>query len=171
VGGFMEKVRDAQVFEDFFPEAIRIALVEELESGDLRKREFYFGQNLQTVPRSLTDASAFASDRLGLRFNFAILKWYRLSDDYESQAYEVHRDPDHLTSIPLVLCTLKGQADLVYWTSSGVEARIRCRPNALVMLNSELVHRVTPPLGPEGERYLLFLGFDTSLPNAGTAGG
>jgi hypothetical protein len=160
----------AQVIEEFFPESIRSALIEQVETSELRKQEFRLGQTRAQVPRSIAKAAAVASARLGLEFNFAILKSYRLSDEYKSQAYLVHRDPERLASIPLVLCSLKGEADLIYWENSGIERRIRCRPNMVVLLDPKLAHQVTPPTGPEGERFLLFLGFDTSYPEVRVMG-
>lgn len=152
---------DVEIRFDFFPEPVRAALVRDIDHSRERKRQFPLGAG--AVPSSLSEAAAFASTQLDLRFNVAISKWYRLSDEYESQAYEAHRDPPNLTSIPLVLCTLKGAADLVFWSETADESLVRCVENMLVLLKPTLTHRISPPLAPGGERYFLFLGFDTAL--------
>jgi hypothetical protein len=158
-----------EVLDGFFPEEILQALIEKVESSEERKQEFRWTQAPEDAPPVIAAAAVFAAGRLDLQFNFAILKWYRASDDYQSLAYIVHRDPEELASIPLVLCTLKGEADLIYWQLNGAEERIRCRPNMVVLLDPRLEHQVTPPLGPDGERFLLFLGLDTSRLDLGAA--
>lgn len=155
--------QDATLIYEFLPEDLRLRLVAEVESSDIRKREYWLDDlGKEDVPLAVLEAKRVAEKRLGLRFNFGILKWYRLDDKYESQAYEVHRDPPHLTSIPLVLLTVKGEADLVYWTPEGDERFVRCVPNLGVLLDGNLLHKITPPMGEERVRYLLFLGWDST---------
>lgn len=155
-------INDVEVRFDFFPEDLLAELVADIDVSTTRKREFSLGDPA-AMPGCLERAAAFASQELGLEFNLAILKWYRLTDPDESAAYEAHRDPERLASIPLVLCTLKGEADLIVWSDTDDESEISCVDNMLVLLNPHLTHRITPPSGPGGERYLLFLGFDTSV--------
>jgi len=151
---------EIKISSDFFPESIRLSLVQEIEDMGVRKREFHLSAG-ENVPECVISAARFASDKLGLEFNFAVLKRYRVTDLYESQAYEMHLDPDNLTSIPLVLCTLEGEADLIYISGSGAETTVRCSRNVVVLLDSALKHRVTPPSSASGERHFLFLGYDT----------
>lgn len=155
----MEEYPGAKVLTEFFPVELLDQLVEDIESSGIRKREFNFTDD--DMPACVLKAANFASEQTGYQFNMAILKWYRVTDEYESLAYITHRDPPELRSIPLVLCTLKGEADLTYWDAGGQVRSIQCIPNMVILLDAELEHQVTPPTGPEGERFLLFLGFDT----------
>lgn len=152
----------ATVLTDFFPELLLSALSDQVGKSPQRKQEFTL-RDENTVPECVSEAAAYASQRLELAFNVAILKWYRVDDEYESKAYDAHRDPDNLTSIPVFLGTLKGEANLIYWTPENQEVSVRCVENTVVLLEPRLLHRVTPPLSTDGERFFLFLGLDTSL--------
>lgn len=153
---------DVAVISDFLPQDLCSRVASLLSSGERRKLRFKLGEESE-VPEVISEAARFASAALGLRFNVAILKWYRHSDSLRSGAYDAHVDPEQLRGVPLVLCTLRGRANLVYWNESGGENSVCCADNIAVVLKPSLVHRVTPPLNAEGERFLLFLGFDASL--------
>jgi hypothetical protein len=155
----VEEYPGAKILTEFFPAELLDRLVEDIQSSSIRRRELSLTDD--PVPGCLLDAASFASERTGYQFNMAIMKWYRVSDEYESLSYISHRDPPGLRSIPLVLCTLTGEADFIYWDAGGQERTIRCLPNMVILLDAELEHKVTPPIGPEGERFFLFLGFDT----------
>lgn len=155
----MAEYPGAKILAEFFPTELLDRLVEDIRSSSIRRRELSFTND--PIPECLQDAAIFASERTKHRFNMAIMKWYRVTDEYESLSYISHLDPPELRSIPLVLCTLTGEADLIYWDADGQERVIRCLPNTVVLLDSELEHKVTPPIDPEGERFFLFLGFDT----------
>lgn len=154
--------RDVEVYKEFFPDEVLRDLVEEIDNSSIRKREFLL-DDTPTPPPAVLRAAAFASETLGLRFNLAILKWYRLTDPEPSGAFEKHQDPPRLRSIPLVLASLTGLAELRYDDSANTEHLIRCESNTVVVLKADLPHAVSPPLGPSGERYFFFLGFDTEL--------
>ena len=154
-------ISEIEVHSAFFPEALREALVHDLDQSRERKREFVLYD--VSTPDCVKTAAAYTSSRLGLTFNLAILKRYRIADSHESGAYEAHRDPERLASIPLVLTTLRGEADLYYWSEDGEEHVVRCVKNMLILLNARLLHRVTPPLSALNERDLLFLGFDATV--------
>jgi len=145
---------DIQIWFSFLPEVIRRSLVAEIANSRDRKQEFNLYTN--SVPTSVTDATAFASSKLRLTFNVAILKRYSVHEP--SGAYNVHTDPENLWGIPLVLCTLRGQADLFVYSEANGMTSIRCVENMLVVLRPEMQHRITPPLGTD--RHLLFLGFE-----------
>jgi hypothetical protein len=149
----------AKILTDFYPAELLDPLVKDIQASSIRRRELSLTDD--PVPECLLDAARFASEQTGYQFNMAIMKWYRAADEYESLSYVSHRDPPGLCSIPLVLCTLTGEADFIYWDTEGREQVIRCLPNMVILLDSDLEHKVTPPDGPGGERFFLFLGFDT----------
>ncbi len=155
----MEEYPGAEILAEFFPAELLDRLVKDIQSSSIRRRELSLTND--RVPACLLDAASFASEKTGCQFNMAIMKWYRAVEEYESLSYIAHRDPPGLRSIPLVLCTLTGQADFIYWDAEGRERVIRCLPNTVILLDAELEHKVTPPIGPAGERFFLFLGFDT----------
>lgn len=151
---------DLEVRFDFLPEQMRRELVADIDAGDERMRRFAL--QATTTPRCVSEAAAYVARRLGRTFNSAILKIYRRSDAYESGAYEAHHDPPTVRTAPLVLCTLTGEADLTFWSPAGAESRVRCIENMVVLVNPTLLHRVSPPLGPDGERRLFYLYLDTA---------
>ena len=155
----MEEYPGAKILTDFFPTELLDSLVKDIQSSSVRRRELSLTDD--DVPDCLLKAASYASERTGYEFNMAIMKWYRVADEYESLSYISHRDPPGLRSIPLVLCTLTGEADFNYWDAEGQEHVIRCAPNMVILLDSDLEHKVSPPDGPAGERLFLFLGFDT----------
>jgi len=152
---------DVEVRFDFLPERMRRALVADIDAGGERMRRFTLADG--GTPACVSEAAAYASQQLGRAFNSAILKVYRLSDAYESGAYEAHHDPPTVRAAPLVLCTLSGEADLTFWSPAGAESRVRCIENMVVLVNPTLLHRVSPPLGPDGERRLFYLYLDTAV--------
>jgi hypothetical protein len=155
-----------QVIPDFFPEEILRSLVMFLRESNVRKHEFALeaSKSRTTVPESIRAAVKFAAPFVPFRINIAILKWYRTTDDYKSEAYEPHHDPPSQATVPLFLATLTGEAEFTYWSEAGDVQRIRCRPNQVILLHQpNLLHMISPPLGPDGERFFLFLGFDTEL--------
>ena len=153
---------DLEVRFDFLPEPLRQALVTDIDVSNARMRQFSLADSASTPP-CVSDAARYASEQLSRRFNCAILKIYRRSDTYESGAYEAHHDPPSVRTAPLVLCTLTGEADLTFWSPAGAESRVRCIENMAVLVNPTLLHRVSPPLGPDGERRLLYLFLDTAV--------
>jgi hypothetical protein len=150
---------DVRIISEFFPIDLLNDLISSLDSSEVRKWELDIDRADGQVGASVRRAAEYASERLGLKFNTAVLKWYRVDDEYESAAYEAHQDPPELRSIPLCLFTLRGAARLKYWGDDGVEEIINCTDNIALILRSDLRHQVSPPTGPSGERYFLFLGF------------
>jgi hypothetical protein len=149
-----------KAYHNFFPTKILDSLIKYLRASNVRKHTFHFDESDQTPsPDCIINAAKFAGEKLGLRFNTAILKWYRVGDATESQAYSEHQDPANLTSIPLVLCSLTGQADMIYKHNSS--HILHCVPNMVAVVDPHLIHRVTPPQNADGERFFLFLGYDT----------
>ena len=151
---------DAAVIPAFFPRELVGGLCAWIDQSPSRK--VWFDLSSATCPGIISEAAMYASSCLGLIFNCALLKWYRLDDSSPSEAYEFHVDPPNLRSVSLCLVTLKGSAQLVYESTRSELVAVNCDENTAVLLQSSLSHRVTPPLGPIGERYLLFLGFRQS---------
>ena len=144
------------VHTDFFPPELLAGLVADVNRSNVRKRTWRLDRD--EVPAVIAAAAELAATRLELSFNFALLKWYRAPES--SAAYDTHVDPPNLRTIPLVLCTLTGAADLEIFVPSG-PAIIRCETNTTVVLHPDLPHRVSPPVPAGSERYLLFLGFES----------
>lgn len=130
-------------------------LVVTLEATGERKIEYPI---VKDWPYPVLRAARALQERTGIATNFAILKRYRVSDEAESGAYDVHVDPPELQGPPLCLFSLSGSATFEFWAESGECVSLRCVPDLLVLLRSDLRHRVSPPDLPTGERHLLFLG-------------
>lgn len=156
---WIEVLPEVKIYLDVLPDLLVGALVTEIRASGLRKREIVHrvgGFNVAAVDEAV---SAIQPILPQTKFNLAILKRYRASDDPPSEAYAVHRDPPELRSIPLVICTLRGTADLTVFADSGHAVKFVCVPNMLVVLAPDLLHHVSPPTGPDGERDILFLGW------------
>jgi hypothetical protein len=153
---------DIQIRLDFFPPAMVAELVADIHRANQRKREFDLC--CSAVPTCVLDATRFASDTLRLHFNQAILKRYTHAEP--SGAYEMHQDPVSLHTIPLVLATLSGSADLSVESIANSVVTIQCVPNMVVLLRPDLWHRISPPHGTE--RLFLFLGFEDAHHNNAT---
>ena len=152
--------QDCVVLENFFPEEIRLGLVRLLKETEDRKIRNWF-DSIELLPPELLPAVQHTERKLELHFNYVLLKWYRLSDSHRSEAYEFHQDPRRLQSIPLVLVTLSGAATLEYKDAKGKTHSVVCGRNQANILKSNLLHRVSPPTCPDGERLYCLLGFDT----------
>ncbi len=152
--------QDCIIIEDFYPEEIRLGLVKILKESRDRKVRNWFNSTDQ-LPAELASAISGAEQKLNLHFNYILLKWYRLSDDSPSEAYQFHYDPQRLQSIPLVLITLSGTATLEYKDTEGRTHSVDCNQNQANILNSHLRHRVSPPTSSNGERLYCLLAFDT----------
>jgi len=149
------------VHDDFFSSKLLTALSSLLGEKRERKLEFVLGE----APRPIEQCAKIASNALDLSFNYSILKRYRASDEYRSGAYDFHVDPKHFQSIPLVLCTVSGGAKLDFRGPDQVIHSLECQPNRVIVLRSDLPHRVSEPYAPTNEREFLFLGHD-SRPDA-----
>lgn len=154
--------QDCIVLHDFFPVSILGSLKEIISSSDTRRVEFAL-RDVATVPVALVEAQRHAEDETSLRFNYAILKWYRTEDTYRSGAYDFHIDPPQFRSIPLFLCTLSGRAKLEYIDATGVTYEVDCFENQVNLLKPTLRHRVTPPIDGSKERLFFFLGWNTDF--------
>jgi len=157
--------QDCIVLHDFFPASILRGLKEIISSSDTRRVEFAL-REVATVPVALVEAQRHAEVETSLRFNYAILKWYRTEDSYRSGAYDFHIDPPRFRSIPLFLCTLSGRAKLEYIDAKGVTHEVDCFENQVNLLTPTLRHRVTPPIDGSTERLFFFLGWNTELPQS-----
>lgn len=153
---------DCKVIESFFPEKILLGLIGVLKESEDRKIKNWFDSDAH-LPPELVPAIHHAERKLELKFNYVLLKWYRCSDPHESAAYEFHIDPKRLQSIPLVLITLSGSATLEYKDTRGKTRSVPCCENQANILKSNLLHRVSPPTSPDGERLYCLLGFDTDF--------
>jgi len=151
---------DLEVRFDFLPEPLREALIADIDASGERIREYDLDQPDSAIPGCLAEVIAYASAQLGLEFNAAILKVYRLTDARRSGAYDPHRDQPAGATVPIVVCSLRGQADLTIWPESGGQSTLRCVDNMVVLFKPTLLHSVSEPLGADGARYLLTLYFD-----------
>ena len=148
------------VLPEFFPADLLDALIVDLDGSAERKREFALVD--ASAPQCAVIAAELVASRLGLEFNLGLLKWYRESDPEPSAAYAWHVDPEHLRSIPLVLCTLKGSATLSYQLPGAPVRTVLCGPNVVVVIPADAPHAVTPPHG-DGERNHHFQGWNSQL--------
>lgn len=150
-----------QVLDDFLPPDLLQGILPIIRDSSTRKLTYALGPEAveQAGYAELRMCSEFVEKRLGLRFNFAILKWYRKDDGYESGAYEAHKDPEELRSLPIVIVNLKGAAELEIWLSGGEKIFHSYKDNQCILLESSLLHRVSRPSSDDGVRYILFLGF------------
>ena len=131
-----------------------------ISSSQVRRLEFEIATLTSADPAeaAVEEAASYAASRLGLSLNFAILKWYKKSDAYRSEAYRPHIDPPEFRGIPLVLGTLYGRARLTVWLPSGEQKEVIVAGNDFVLLNPNLIHKVSEPLNEDGTRYYMFLG-------------
>ena len=148
-----EQVR---VLRDFFPLVLLHQLQEHIRGNSVRKETLDL--RVEHLPRAIQAATVFASARLHLPFNTCVAKWYRTTDPEPSGAYDWHVDPVELRYGPLVLATAYGEALLEYRTHRSIHG-IDCRTNTVVVIDSSLQHRVSPPRNSDGERLFLFLGW------------
>lgn len=146
---------------NFFSEPILVSLLDVIRASTVRRLEYSISGDSGVRPSEpiILDAALYASNKLGLSFNHAILKWYKKSDEYKSDAYNPHIDPPEFRSIPLVLITLYGDARLTVWLSDGTQQDVLVCGNDAVVLSPHLLHQVSEPLGDDGTRYYMFLGF------------
>ena len=155
-------MHDFQVLQQFFPEPVLMQLVELIDCSKHRKQIFSFADP-DELPDGLRSAVQIASRQTGILYNYAILKRYSVTDTYRSAAFDRHRDPPDLTSVPLFLATLRGMAHLTVWIEDGSEVVVECSSNTVVVLRPTLEHKVSPPIGEDPMRYLLFLGLRQEL--------
>lgn len=151
---------DLEARFDFLPEPLRQALIADIDASGERIREYDLDRPDTVVPACLEEAIAYASTELALEFNAAILKVYRLTDTRRSGAYDPHRDQPDGATVPIVLCSLQGQADLTIWSQTGNRSTLRCVDNMVVLFKPTLLHSVSEPLSEGGTRYLLTLYYD-----------
>lgn len=147
-------------FKGFLSPLILDSLTEIISKSKRRRLEYNFQtlDDIYDIEPPVADATAYTSEKFGLSFNFAILKWYKTTDVYLSEAYSMHVDPPEFRSIPLFLFTLYGDAELFVQTSSDVQERCEVSANDLVVLHPELPHRISEPTNADGIRYYFFLG-------------
>ncbi len=157
----MNSQLDLKVYKSVFEEEELTDLCAFIKFGDQRRTEYHLSL-AQVNPDKITKASKVVEALTGFQFNVAITKWYRLSDEYTSLAYDFHIDPPKFHSIPLVLITLSGSAILQYKKDKKV-IDVECQSNQVVVLNSSLEHRVSKPTNISGERLYMFFGFDSEL--------
>lgn len=128
-----------------------------------RKRTYQFTDLnhflIDTVPIAVVNAARFARIVLRQELNTAILKRYDTEDDYVSQAYEFHTDPERFSQSKLIFCTIDGNARLEVKDIADID----CAPNTAVVMNPDLEHKITPPQNETGIRHFLFLGNDYTI--------
>src|SRR5262249_8584823 len=90
------------------------------------------------------------------KINTAIVKRYRAGEP--SGAYELHKDPIEFLDNPLLLFTLSGSAEMTLRSGDEEERRAVSAGDLVVITDTSILHKVSPPLTPE-PRELLFLGW------------
>lgn len=153
---------DFKEYDNFFSKNILEKLLLFYKNLNSRKVVFNFS-NEMILANSLAEAVVFARKHTQESYNCGILKSYKLNDSYVSGAYEKHIDPVRYSSIPLFLCTLQGVAKLKVWDRKDNVTELLCNSNKLVLLDSTLAHKISPPIENNKERILLFLGIDNTF--------
>lgn len=151
-----------EVYNNFFPSDIVRELLVFYKGCDSRKIVFNYSDE-KILADPLVKAIKFAKNETQNNYNCGIVKSYHVNEKHVSGAYNKHIDPEKYSSIPLFLCTLYGVAKLTVWDSQDTTAEIDCSENKLILLDSSLAHKISPPLGKEQERVLFFLGIDKNF--------
>lgn len=149
------------VIDDFLPKHLLDGAIKLLQNSNQRKHLFDLaeGSSAQYGSRHIRECARYASRALNLDFNLAILKWYKLDEAYQSEAYHLHQDPPELRSIPLVILNLAGEATLDYRDAQGEMKSHLYGPNQCLLMAPDTVHSVSPPNAQTGTRFMLFLGY------------
>jgi len=149
-----------EIKDDFFDRGELELLREFYKEFGLRKLEI----NLQSqmLPHPIYDLVRRASEHLALEFNYMIIKEYNKNESFQSGAYEWHIDPDCYKGTVLFLLTVSGKANFKYKDSNELIHSVKCVPGMLMLINSDLAHKVSPPEGADN-RIILFLGYNSNI--------